>query len=360
MSHHFRHYFNASSTIKYKTAFQNTVSDVLASRGWIETDSDTDWDLHWCERDGLIETFANHVQAHQRVNHYTNYYELTRKDLIIKHLKKLHKKTLKEKGEEEGEKFNVYPTTFVLPSEYGMFVDSFRRQEEVANESIWIMKPVGKSQGRGIFLINKIADISGWKNERIPDPTDEEKPSSYIVQQYIVNPLLLGGRKFDIRLYVLVTSFWPLTFWLYRSGFARFSSCYYSSEHSQLQDQCIHLTNVSIQKQADTYNRSSGGKWDLNKFKLYMLSRFGYKKTTALFLEMQSVITHSLLAVQHAIINDGHSFEVYGYDVIIDANFKVWLLEVNCSPSLSANTADDYSMKFGVIDDALTIVDLEQ
>ena len=34
--------------------------------------------------------------------------------------------------------------------------------------------------------------------------------------------------------------------------------------------------------------------------------------------------------------------------------------EVNASPSISADTADDYELKFGVLDDLLSIVDLEK
>merc|ERR1712096_313747 len=51
----------------------------------------------------------------------------------------------------------------------------------------------------------------------------------------------------------------------------------------------------------------------------------------------RSVIIFSLLAVQKVIIHDKHCFELYGYDVLIDVDYNAILLEVNSSPSLTAN-----------------------
>ena len=93
------------------------------------------------------------------------------------------------------------------------------------------MKPTAKSQGKGIFLFNKLSQVSQWENH---------SAENYIVQKYIADPLLIGGKKFDIRVYALVTSYSPLTVYLYRNGFARFTHSRYESQ--KINQSEIHLT----------------------------------------------------------------------------------------------------------------------
>ena len=110
------------------------------------------------------------------------------------------------------------------------------------------MKPVGKAQGKGIFLFNKLQQVSQWKSDFRWKP-DNPGAEPYVVQRYIPNPLLVGGKKFDLRIYVLCTAYMPLTMYLYRTGFARFTHARYSED--DINKTYVHLTNVAIQKTAE-------------------------------------------------------------------------------------------------------------
>ncbi len=67
------------------------------------------------------------------------------------------------------------------------------------------------------------------------------------------NPLLLDGFKFDLRIYVLVTSVNPLEVFLYKEGFGRFSTVPFTLDPNVKANKFVHLTNVSINK----HNQSS-------------------------------------------------------------------------------------------------------
>ncbi|CAK4749020.1 hypothetical protein LEN26_008737 [Aphanomyces euteiches] len=345
--------------VLFRTSLHNTVCDVMASLdGWEETDSELDWDLHWADVGWIRECFdmiQPKLQDHQRINHFKNHYELTRKDLLVKNLKRMKKQ--QAKSDVDGQFTDFWSLTFVLPMEYGMFLEEFKRFPG----AMWIMKPIGKAQGKGIFLFEKLSQISEWKKDhtyKIEGGIQAKTSDTYIVQKYIENPYTIGGKKFDLRLYVLVTSFSPLVFWIYRAGFGRFSNARYSHAKADMGNLYMHLTNASVQKTAQDYDKSMGCKWPLSKIKQFLISKHGVRAVDMLFYDIQSVITRSLLAVQPILIQDKHCFELYGYDVLIDSDLKPWLIEVNASPSLTGDTDEDYGLKWNLIAHAMAIVDM--
>ena len=76
--------------------------------------------------------------------------------------------------------------------------------------------------------------------------------------------------------------------------------------------------------------------------------------------DIDSLIVHTLKACQAVMINDRHCFELYGYDIMFSEDLKPWLIEVNASPSMSADTDSDRKLKMGLLDDMLSVMDIEQ
>jgi len=73
--------------------------------------------------------------------------------------------------------------------------------------------------------------------------------------------MLVGGKKFDLRLYILITNYKPLRIWKYETGFGRFCNEKYDVDCDDPENMYAHLTNVAIQKTSDKYSESHGGKW---------------------------------------------------------------------------------------------------
>lgn len=69
-----------------------------------------------------------------------------------------------------------------------------------------------------------------------------------LASRYIMNPHLINGLKYDLRVYVLVTSFNPLKVYLYSDGLVRFATELYNIDPKSMNHKYVHLTNFSINK----------------------------------------------------------------------------------------------------------------
>lgn len=351
-------YPNSRIKLRWKTDLNKPViTENYIERGWTETNDEDDWNIYWA----CVNTVRNLFNAKtftklndlQIVNHFPTYYELCRKDQMAKNIKK-YKKSLIKDGKNI-EYLDFLPLTFVLPGDMSIFIEEFKK----APNSLWILKPSNKSQGQGIVLVNKLNKIKklSFQTKTVTENnTTVTINETYVISKYLENPLLVSGKKFDMRIYVLVTSFHPLKVYLYRQGFCRFTNEKYSLDVNEIDNIFIHLTNVAIQKKYEKYNSSHGGKWSLKNLEMFLEMNFGYDKAEKCFNDIKNVIISSLKSVQGVMHSDKHCYECYGYDIILDANLKPWLIEINASPSLSTTTQGDYILKKQLINDIVNIV----
>lgn len=113
--------------------------------------------------------------------------------------------------------------------------------------NMWLLKPTGLNRGRGIELFNTLEDLNRYINQYLDGETSTKKrvtkgdedgsgsdseseeeskakkgppetrvrSHTFVIQKYIERPLLVYQRKFDIRVYAMVTHDMQLMFFKY-------------------------------------------------------------------------------------------------------------------------------------------------
>jgi len=74
----------------------------------------------------------------------------------------------------------------------------------------------------------------------------KQKEFQFICQKYIENPMIIKNRKFDLRVWVLVTDWNPLTVWYFKKPYVRFPAHDYNDADTD--NNYSHLANHSIAK----------------------------------------------------------------------------------------------------------------
>jgi hypothetical protein len=238
--------------------------------------------------------------------------------------------------------FNYLPITYHIQegstdSQFEIFNKQYTEFEESSKyTNIWIVKPgENTNRGNGINVCRDLSQITSIVDSNVK--LNNGKRRSYIVQKYIENPLLINRRKFDIRCFSLVTSInGNICGYWYKDGYIRTACKEFSLKN--VQNKYIHLTNDAIQKYSNAYGKyEDGNKLSYKEFQKHfdfhcpeMKIQFEKK----IYPQMKKLATDTIKATYMQIDKNRnrHSFELFGYDFMIDENQKVWLIEVNTNP----------------------------
>ncbi|KAG6452229.1 probable tubulin polyglutamylase TTLL2 [Manduca sexta] len=310
----------------------NLLVKVCAERGWRMyqgySGSEERWNLWW-RSSAFPAACYKTLGDWQFMNHIPKGGSICRKDNLSRLLRCMRRIY--------GPIYDFSPPCYHLPLEYAKLVSEcsrLRRDEGAAsNNVVWIHKPVAQSQGRGIFLFRSVCEMSCG--------------TAAVVQRYIERPLLIAGYKFDLRLYVCVPSYRPLTAYMYAEGLARFGTDKYTL--SDIHNPYRHLTNSSLNKTGPRYAEckdriGSGCKWTLKQVRRALVGRWGAVEWLA-WQRIRALVTLTLLAQATGTPPVRNCFEFYGFDVLLDDALKPWLLEVNLSPALAADCEADITVK---------------
>ena len=295
------------------------------------------------KQDRMFE-FLRELNHYQRFNHFPMTWQLSRKDNLYRNYYKLHTRFPDD--------YKYMPETYVLPKELDIITEKLQNYDVNDKENLWLIKPCASSRGRGIRLLTDL----------------ESLPKKSIVTHYIYNPHLINGKKYDMRLYLLVTGYSPLKIYLFDNGLARFCSEKYDLDPEKMQDKYIHLTNYSINKTSENFEKNDsvdqefGDKWTLHTLKKYFeknnldFNKVWEKIKDIIIKIIISVTDIAIPLIKQFKLSSCNLFELYGVDILLDETLNPWLMEVNLNPSLNCDSQLDLKVKSHVLNDIFNII----
>ena len=180
-----------------------------------------------------------------------------------------------------------------------------------------------------------------------------QKKMNLIMQNFIHNPLLLGGNKFDFRIYMVVASTNPLILF-YHDGFLRLSLHEYDVKSN---DKGVLLTNTELSKKIFEEVSKGGLFKGMNETQLrdfqmwtFPMLRDHLLKTKVITDEnwldnhlrpqFKRAMVHLLRMSQHTFLQRSSIYELFGADFILDDKLNLWFLECNTSPMLKGTSVE--------------------
>ncbi|XP_070532399.1 tubulin polyglutamylase TTLL11-like [Ptychodera flava] len=239
--------------------------------------------------------------------------------------------------------YDFYPRSWTLPEQCESFVSeataACKRKKSSKHKKCYIFKPADSSEGNGIHLLRTPEEI-------VSKLRVYTKPA--IVQEYISDPALVENKKFDLRVYAVLSSIDPLKFYFCKEGMARFcTEEYQQPTFKNLHHVYMHLTNYSLNKTNDSYvhtdDVNTGSKRTMTS--VFEDLRAEGHDVDALAADIEDIVCKTVIAItpqlklhHHVEIgltkSDLSCFQILGLDVLVASDMKPYLLECNAAPSL--------------------------
>lgn len=302
----------------------------------------------------------NTLAAPPLLNHFEKHSELSDKSKLFMNLSTYCKKHSMNLS-------SLVPVTFLvdtksknLNNQVGLFMNYFRAlrgetkgkmgfdpevnqavaETHFIGKNIWLIKPADNNRGKGIRIFNTLAEFKSIISESVSGQGIKKasKSGRFIIQKYVESPLVINMRKFDIRIWVLITQ--NLKAFCYSEGYIRTSSEMFSLDENLLNSAFVHLTNNAVQKESCEYSKYEPG----NQLSFGFARSYFRENHKAEFDDILDSIKMQLSTAVGATVgklnpnNYKCSFEIFGFDFIIDSDFKPWLIECNTNPCLELSS----------------------
>ena len=222
-------------------------------------------------------------------------------------------------------------------------------------KNLWLLKRDNLNRGRKIKVFSNLDDIL----KEINTLNEQKFPKNLLIQKYIEQPLLYNKRKFDIRIWVLFTYLEKgrkYGVYIFKEGHLKACCDEYDINSEDL---FIHLTNYSVQKHNKNFSKCEIGNEisfaDFQKELNRTGKKINFKKN--IFPEIIKIIATSANSVKGKInlSKRTNCFEIFGYDFILDINYRPFLLEINTNPGYEESSPLIKSLVPRMIDDAMRL-----
>lgn len=237
-------------------------------------------------------------------------------------------------------------------------------------DEYFIIKPIFGSQGKGISILNS-KDINTFIN-KMKKAESSFGYNRFIVSKYIKNPKLYNNKKFNLRFYALICIKKLPTFsdknsdvkyYILKDCQIYFSALPYNTQMENVSDeinkitidknldddrsseisiaelqQLVHMTNLQIVK---NISEKLDTKISLNEF-VDTLDNLNYSDSYIYDVkkQAQNIINKTITSIKHNMrplnrfVKNSSAFNLIAYDVMLDDNNKLHLIEINRGPDL--------------------------